>query len=120
MCTHADATFPAGSLPLNGHIGIVDVRDVATAHVIALESPAAAGKRLFCCNKVIAWADLPLALKRLFPQYPNTPAPEAKPASFSIDTQPLAELGLSKYIDVDQMLKECIESLIAQKVVPQL
>lgn len=96
------------------------MRDVATAHVIAVDSPAAAGQRLFCCNKTIPWAELPLTLKRLFPQYPNTPAPEAKPAPFTIDTQPLAELGLSKYIDVEPMLKDCVESLIAQKVVPQL
>jgi len=52
-------------------IGVVDVRDVALAHVLAVEKPEAAGQRLFCCNKVISGMDIGITQKKLFPQVNN-------------------------------------------------
>lgn len=49
-------------------IGVVDVRDVALAHVLAVEKPEAAGQRLFCCNKVISGVDIGATQKKIFPQ----------------------------------------------------
>jgi len=107
-------------LPLNGCIGVVDVRDVALAHVLAATTVSANNQRLFCVNRVIAWAEIAATLKRLFPQYPVVNHPDILKPTFSIDNQPLANLGLSKYIDVDQMLKEMVQSLQKNKAVPML
>jgi len=108
------------SLP---HIGVVDVRDVAAAHVLALEHPAAAGQRLFCASRVLHFNELVDTLRRLFPQYPvgSAPAPPtAPPATWSIDTQPLAALGHAHYIEFEPMLRDTVLSLVQHKVVPQL
>ncbi|EFC42298.1 nucleoside-diphosphate-sugar epimerase [Naegleria gruberi] len=93
--------------------GFVDVRDVAKAHVIAVENQQAAGQRLFCCDSVHAMEDLPKEIKRQYPQYPigafefNT-----KAQLFSIDVEPLKKFGLTQYIGFEQMVKDTIESLI--------
>ncbi len=48
--------------------GSVDVRDVATAHVKSMETPAAAGQR-FCCVAEDAWmSDIAAILKRNYAQ----------------------------------------------------
>jgi len=50
--------FVLGSLPLQGFVGVVDVRDVTSAHLIALDRVEAKGQRLFCAQSVIPWARL--------------------------------------------------------------
>ncbi|RDB23611.1 hypothetical protein Hypma_009300 [Hypsizygus marmoreus] len=47
--------FPAITTP--GH-GFVDVRDVAYAHIRALEAPAAGGERIICCAGSFVWQDI--------------------------------------------------------------
>jgi len=49
---------------LPGRVGIVDVRDVARAHVIALEQKDAVGKRLICSNEVVPWKNIAIELKK--------------------------------------------------------
>lgn len=54
-------------------------------------------------------------------QYPNTPPlPESHPAPFSVDTTPLAELGLRTYISTEQMVRDTVESMIANNLVPRM
>jgi nucleoside-diphosphate-sugar epimerase len=112
----------AGVLSLP-HIGVVDVRDVAAAHILALEQAGAAGQRLLCASCVLHFSELVATLRRLFPQYPvgaqPAPAP-APPASWANDTKPLATLGHAHYVDVEPMLRDTVLSLIQHKVVPQL
>lgn len=48
---------------------VVDVRDVALAHVRAMIEPAAAGHRFIVGGRVFSMKDLSLALARSFPQY---------------------------------------------------
>lgn len=48
---------------------VVDVRDVAVAHVRAMTEPAAAGHRFIVGGRVFSMKDLSLALARSFPQY---------------------------------------------------
>jgi nucleoside-diphosphate-sugar epimerase len=48
---------------------VVDVRDVALAHVQAMIEPAAAGQRFIVGGRVLSMKDLSLALAKSFPLY---------------------------------------------------
>lgn len=50
--------------------GIVDVRDVAAAHVAAVTSEAAAGKRFICCKEVFSMLQMADALRARYPKQP--------------------------------------------------
>lgn len=56
------------SLPRYG-CSIVDVRDVALAHVRAMTEPAAVGHRFIVGGRVFLMKDLSLALAQAFPEY---------------------------------------------------
>lgn len=95
-------------------IAIVDVRDVADAHVIAVEHPEAAGQRLFCANQAVSYKYLANTLAKLYPQYPNTKieTDAVDVGEFTVDTTPLARLGKSDYVPFETMIKDTVESLI--------
>jgi len=108
--------------PQPGFVGFVDVRDVADAHIVALEKPKAVGQRLFACNEVRAWKEIAVSLRKQFPEYPvlklaDEPAP--KP-NFGLDTTPLQELGWTAARSFDQMIFDSVESLIRNGLVPDL
>jgi len=108
-------------LPPAAAIGVVDVRDVARAFVIAVEKPEAKGQRLLCCNTILTMSDIRGLLKKNFPKYPNSPTQAGLPTpTHSFDTEPLQKLGLKDYIGVEQMLKDLVEALITAKLVPDL
>ena len=58
------------SIP-NAVAAYVDIRDVARAHVLAYERPAARGRYL-CIGTVLHRAQLVAMLRDLFPKYPVT------------------------------------------------
>ncbi|KAG0535410.1 hypothetical protein BDA96_04G364200 [Sorghum bicolor] len=84
------------SIP-NAVAAYVDIRDVARAHVLAYERPAARGRYL-CIGTVLHRAQLVAMLRDLFPEYPVTAKceddgkPMVKPYRFS--NQRLRDLGL--------------------------
>ena len=47
--------------------GIVDVRDVALAHVAAMESPDAAGERFLVGDKILSFAEIGDILREAYP-----------------------------------------------------
>jgi nucleoside-diphosphate-sugar epimerase len=108
--------------PQAGFIGLVDVRDVALAHVLALEHPAAPGRRLFLCSEVTEWKTIALALKAALPQYPNVPnlTDDVAPAPFGIDTAPVRALGFAGFRPVRASVADTGHSLIAHGLVPAL
>jgi len=61
----------SGQLPATPRIGfpIVDVRDVAAAHVAAMEVPEAAGERFIAANEYMWFADIAAILREAFPAY---------------------------------------------------
>ncbi|KAL6912280.1 hypothetical protein ACP4OV_001085 [Aristida adscensionis] len=81
----------------NAVAAYVDVRDVARAHALAYERPAARGRYL-CIGAVLHRAHLVAMLRDLFPHYPVTAKceddgkPMAKPYRFS--NQRVKDLGL--------------------------
>ncbi|KAF0983923.1 hypothetical protein FDP41_007838 [Naegleria fowleri] len=96
-----------------GSIAVVDVRDVAIAHVLPSEKEEAVGKRLICCGSTRAMSDIPKTIKEHYPQYPVSKYTEF-PAGvkYSMDTQPLKELGLTEYRPFEETIKDTVQSLI--------
>ncbi len=59
------ASYP-GCPPLE--FNVVDVRDVATAHVNALERPEAKGKRIILVDRALTWRQMAEIIARHFPE----------------------------------------------------
>ncbi|XP_039134976.1 cinnamoyl-CoA reductase 1-like [Dioscorea cayenensis subsp. rotundata] len=97
----------------NAVMALVDVRDVAQAHVLVYENPNASG-RYFCIATVIHRAQFVAMLSEMFPEYPITNKcedkvnPRVKPYKFS--NQRLQELGL-EYTPIKKSLYETVKSL---------
>ncbi|MCO5600271.1 hypothetical protein L7F22_054381 [Adiantum nelumboides] len=94
----------------NTTIGVVDVKDVAQAHLLAYEIPAASGRYL-CCNEMVTKSTMVEILRQLYPGY-TLPSRcievQISPKKFS--TKKLQDLGL-KYTPVETTLKETVDSL---------
>ncbi|KAJ4840499.1 hypothetical protein Tsubulata_000431 [Turnera subulata] len=93
-------------------MGPVHFKDVAMAHIMVYENPAASGRHL-CVEAICHYSDFAARVKELYPQY-NVP-------SFPKDTHPgllrakdgakkLREMGLD-FIPEDQIIKDAVESL---------
>ncbi|KAJ1288755.1 hypothetical protein BS78_02G112400 [Paspalum vaginatum] len=104
--TGARATYP------NAVAAYADVRDVARAHVLAYERPAARGRYL-CIAAVLHRAQLMAMLRELFPQYPVTARceddgkPMAKPYRFSC-RRVKEDLGLDQFTPLRKSLYEAV------------
>ncbi|XP_044495863.1 cinnamoyl-CoA reductase 1-like isoform X1 [Mangifera indica] len=91
----------------------VHVRDVALAHILVYENPAAAGRYL-CAESVLHRGDVVEILSKFFPEYPiptrcsDEENPRAKPYRFS--NEKLKELGL-EFTPVKQCLYDTVKSL---------
>lgn len=61
----------AGEFPGYPNIGfpLVDVRDVASMHILAMETESAIGERFICSNDYIWFSDVGAILKENFPNY---------------------------------------------------
>jgi dihydroflavonol-4-reductase len=61
----------SGKLPGTPRVGfvIVDVRDVAAAHVLAMTNPAAAGERFLVGDRFMWFSDVAAVLRQEFPAY---------------------------------------------------
>jgi len=93
--------------------GLIDVRDVALAHVLGYESDEASGRYL------LIQASLPQEticshLKKLFPEYPVTTqlAKGDAPKPMLFDNSKAQKLGISfKSFDIDDMLRDTVNAL---------
>ncbi|CAN6450048.1 unnamed protein product [Victoria cruziana] len=98
----------------------VHVKDVALAHILVFENPAASGRYL-CAESVLHRGDIVAILAKLFPEYPvpnkcsDEVKPRAKPYKFT--NQRLKDLGLS-FIPTRDCLYETVKSLQDQGHLP--
>jgi len=108
--------------PMQGFVGWIDVRDVAEAHVLAMEHPDADGKRLICAAEVRSWKDMAQVLAKNFPNYNvYKDTSEVPPnAPYAIDTTPLQKLGWKVTHNFEEMVKDAAQSLIDHGAVPDL
>ena len=49
--------------------GLVDVRDVAEAHILTYETPASSSQRYLCCNVVLDKSAIVGMLRNLYPDH---------------------------------------------------
>ncbi|KAH7289760.1 hypothetical protein KP509_30G017800 [Ceratopteris richardii] len=99
----------------NSSVGVVDVKDVANAHLLAYETKSASGRYL-CRNKTVTRAEMIEIIRRLHPDYtlptrmiePQISLSMAK--EFSQKKIIVNELG-PKYTPVETTIKETVESL---------
>ncbi|KAL7152614.1 hypothetical protein ABFS83_04G109600 [Erythranthe nasuta] len=91
----------------------VHVEDVAAAHILLFENPAATG-RFLCAESVLHRGDVVEILSKFFPEYPiptkcsDEKNPRKKPYKFS--NQKLKDLGL-EFTSVKQCLYDTVKSL---------
>jgi hypothetical protein len=70
------------------------------------------------CGATTTWKKMADRLKALFPDYPVVTDPEEKGIPVTYSNAASKELGMGDYIELDDMLKESVESLIALKAIP--
>ncbi|KAK4488881.1 hypothetical protein RD792_004671 [Penstemon davidsonii] len=91
----------------------VHVKDVALAHILLFETPAASGRYL-CAESVLHRGDVVEILAKFFPEYPiptkcsDEKNPRKKPYKFS--NQKLKDMGL-EFTSVKQSLYDTVKSL---------
>ncbi|KAH7549849.1 hypothetical protein JRO89_XS13G0091700 [Xanthoceras sorbifolium] len=96
----------------NFFMGSIHFKDVALAHILVYENPAASGRYL-CVEAISHYGDFAAKVAELYPEYNLPRLPR--------DTQPgllrakdggkkLMELGL-QFIPMDQIIKDSVESL---------
>eukprot|EP00249_Psilotum_nudum_P012517 c23827_g1_i2 orf=316-1290(+) len=116
MLTGTTTAYP------NVAFGWVDVKDVANAHILTYEFPEASGRHI-CVERVMHYSELVDLLQKLYPSYPiptkclDEDSPKA--AAYKINQKKLLDLGL-KYTPIEQAIKECVDSLKARGLVPEL
>ncbi|GLJ22311.1 hypothetical protein SUGI_0419750 [Cryptomeria japonica] len=97
---------------------IVDVRDCAKAHLLAYETPAAAG-RFICTAHTITTKELFHILQKLYPKY-NYPknfvdAESLTPGGAQLSNRKLQELGL-EFVNLEETLVDTVECLQKRSV----
>lgn len=117
-------------------IGVVDVRDVARLHVLALSDPGLAGRRIIASERSLWFSEIAKTLKRAFPAYPvrTAEAPSLLVRAIAIfdsrvrqiagdlghdrkiDGTPAAAL-LGRYVAADAAILAAAESLLAHGLV---
>jgi dihydroflavonol-4-reductase len=130
-----------GSVPAapRFNFAVIDVRDVAAAHVAALTSPTAGGRRFPMGERTLSLKEFADILRRRFPDYarklPRFEAPDWAVRIIALADPDLrgnlGELGVARRLDssdaeallgrklipADQAIVATAESLIAQKLV---
>jgi nucleoside-diphosphate-sugar epimerase len=99
--------------PSNG-MAFVDVTDVAAAHVLVYQTPAAGGNRYLTSAPAMLWADVAATLKNVEAcgGNPNLPiAPAASGVCMKMDTSRLEALGMT-WIPGSEAVKRQVQSLL--------
>ncbi|ESK82146.1 nad dependent epimerase [Moniliophthora roreri MCA 2997] len=104
-------TYP--SFPI-GHV--IDVRDVAKAHVLALDAPPVPGrhKRMIVSSAIFKWKDAAEVIRKTHPELaPRLPSSDAVPPAQTdapLDTSFTSEvLGLREYVPWEESVVAAIE-----------
>lgn len=97
-----------------GSVGFVDVEDVAKAHILAAQTPAAGGQRYLCSGTTKTWLEVVAMLRDLYPKAPlPTTCPDGSNTQLCMhlkNDKIMAELGL-EFVPLQQTLKAQCEAL---------
>ncbi|XP_057872595.1 tetraketide alpha-pyrone reductase 2 isoform X2 [Cryptomeria japonica] len=96
----------------NFRVGFVDIGDVISAHILAMEAPSASG-RIICSGDVAHWEEIVKMLKEKYPMYPiadqcGTEQGNALP--HTMNTAKIRSLGFGNFKSIDQMFEDCIRN----------
>lgn len=100
----------AGKFPMvpNLRMGVSDVRDVAKAHLLALEKPEAANQRFICCGETLWFPDIVALFSEAKPEFkiPTKTMPSwlVYVASLCSPAMNRAKMGVDKDFSVDTSL----------------
>jgi nucleoside-diphosphate-sugar epimerase len=105
-------------IPDTGTYLWIDVRDLALAHVKAVEAPAAAGKRFFATAGAFSNKQIADIIRKHFPEYHDRlPGPNAKGGDFPEgpfygydNSQTAGVLGI-KFRDLEESIVDLVKSL---------
>ncbi|RPD63136.1 NAD(P)-binding protein [Lentinus tigrinus ALCF2SS1-7] len=106
--------FSNEDLANNGDVW-VDVRDLATAHVLAITTPEAGGERVIVCSGPFKWQDFVNVAHRLYPKLPagNTSYDPTKAVHMlSYDTTKERKLFGIKFHTLEEMTKDTLEDFV--------
>ncbi|KAN0023306.1 hypothetical protein ACTFIU_011476 [Dictyostelium citrinum] len=106
-------------------IGIINVQDVSTAHILALESEKADNKRITINESVVPFKKFIEVAMKQFPQFKyntNIPNLPEEPHSYKLRSNRLIdELGFKSFIPLDETIKTMIEHLLSNGLIkPEL
>jgi nucleoside-diphosphate-sugar epimerase len=98
--------------------GFVDVKDVARAHVRAMQVPHANGNRYLCCSETLSWAQVCHLLKKMYPQHPIPQVTDQETDHhYVFSNQKIRDhLGI-EFISTEQSLRETITSFIRMGII---
>jgi len=109
-------------IPSQGPVSIwVDVRDVARAHILAMDKPELGGKRLFTTPGYFSNAEIAAIVRDRFPEYKDKlPGPEVKGGerpeadkTFKWDVSATDKLLGIEWIGLDKSISDLVTSLKA-------
>lgn len=107
-------------IPSQGPVSIwIDVRDLARAHIIAMERPEAGGKRLFATAGYFSNSEIAEAARKNFPEFKDKlPGPEVKGGeppqadkTFKWDASKTNELLGIEWISLEKSITDLVDSL---------
>ncbi|KAD4384454.1 hypothetical protein E3N88_24622 [Mikania micrantha] len=98
-------------------VGCVHVKDVATAHILAFETPSASGR--YCmAESVVHFSELVQMIHKLYPSFklPDKCEDEGPIIKYQVSNEKARSLGLD-YISLEEGLKDTIECLREKKFI---
>lgn len=117
----ADICNGKNTLLHHADIAPVNVKDVCSVHVAALESDYATGKRFLCAPYMISSSDLIQMIQTSYPKAaePPTTAPDedvivGKWGTTRATSNKLSELGIKAVVPLEDTVKASVESLMAK------
>eukprot|EP01010_Urceolus_cornutus_P000585 NODE_1104_length_1104_cov_8.383886_g845_i0.p1 GENE.NODE_1104_length_1104_cov_8.383886_g845_i0~~NODE_1104_length_1104_cov_8.383886_g845_i0.p1 ORF type:complete len:348 (-),score=116.47 NODE_1104_length_1104_cov_8.383886_g845_i0:59-1048(-) len=103
-----------------GEQALVDVSDVAKAHILALEVPDAAGKRFVTSLETASWKKVYKILKEVYPAAPVVAEEDADtaPVSHNFDNSQTRKVLGMEFIPLEEALKRQVDSFIQKGLLP--
>lgn len=103
-------------IPDTGTIIWVDVRDLALAHVKALETPEAGGKRFFVVEGFFSNSQIAAIARKHFPEYKDVPGADVKggtlpESSFKVDNSLSKKVLGLQYKPFEPAIVDLVKSL---------
>lgn len=98
-----------------GSVGFVDVRDVAKAHILAAEVPAASSQRYLCSGETRTWLDVAKLLREICPDRPIPTTLEdgsTHQPCLTLDNSKIRRDFNFSFVPLVETLREQIDSLL--------